>query len=150
MPFKSQAQRAWMYATHPQMARKWQAETPKGKLPTKVKTASLHAALVHNAANLGMAAKDVVKGDFGSTDLKADFDDQGALQKLYYALANPYGHHKARQLDHLDAASVWGALQAGYTGDYSTLPQFAHEDELASYAPSGEVVAERKRRQLLG
>ena len=41
MPFKSQAQRRWMYATHPEMAKRWQAETPKGKsLPKKVKKKS--------------------------------------------------------------------------------------------------------------
>jgi len=37
MPFKSEAQEKWMYATHPEMARQWQKETPKGKLPKKVK-----------------------------------------------------------------------------------------------------------------
>jgi len=37
MPFKSRAQEKWMWATHPQMARQWQKETPKGKLPEKVK-----------------------------------------------------------------------------------------------------------------
>lgn len=38
MPFKSKAQRAWMYANKPEMAAEWQSETPKGaKLPKKVK-----------------------------------------------------------------------------------------------------------------
>lgn len=38
MPMKSQAQRKWMYANKPQMAKEWEAETPKGKkLPKKVK-----------------------------------------------------------------------------------------------------------------
>jgi hypothetical protein len=37
MPFKSQRQREFMYATHPDMAKQWQKETPKGKLPNKVK-----------------------------------------------------------------------------------------------------------------
>ena len=37
MPFKSQRQREFMYAVHPEMARQWQKETPKGKLPEKVK-----------------------------------------------------------------------------------------------------------------
>lgn len=36
MPFKSDAQRRWMYANHPAMAKRWQAETPKGKLPRYV------------------------------------------------------------------------------------------------------------------
>ena len=38
IPFKSEAQRAWMYAKHPKMAKKWEAHTPKGaKLPKHVK-----------------------------------------------------------------------------------------------------------------
>jgi hypothetical protein len=38
MPFQSQAQRAWMFATKPEMAKRWQAETPKdAKLPKHVK-----------------------------------------------------------------------------------------------------------------
>lgn len=38
MPFKSDAQRRWMYAKHPAMAKRWSAETPKGiNLPDKVK-----------------------------------------------------------------------------------------------------------------
>ena len=37
MPFKSKAQRAWMYAHDPSMAKEWEAHTPKGtKLPEKV------------------------------------------------------------------------------------------------------------------
>jgi hypothetical protein len=38
MPFKSQAQRKWMFANKPEMAKRWAKETPKGKaLPKKVK-----------------------------------------------------------------------------------------------------------------
>lgn len=38
MPFKSQAQRAYMYANHPEMAKEFEAATPKGKkLPKHVK-----------------------------------------------------------------------------------------------------------------
>ena len=38
MPFVSQAQRGWMYENHPEMAKKWEAHTPKGvKLPYKVR-----------------------------------------------------------------------------------------------------------------
>lgn len=37
MPFKSQAQRKMMYAQHPEIAKRWEKETPKGKaLPKKV------------------------------------------------------------------------------------------------------------------
>lgn len=31
MPFKSQRQRKWMYENNPEMARQWEADTPKGK-----------------------------------------------------------------------------------------------------------------------
>lgn len=38
MPMKSQAQRAWMHANKPEMAKEWEAHTPKGKkLPKKKK-----------------------------------------------------------------------------------------------------------------
>jgi hypothetical protein len=36
MPFKSQKQRAWMYANEPQMAKRWEAETPAKKLPKRI------------------------------------------------------------------------------------------------------------------
>lgn len=36
MPFKSEAQRRWMHATHPKMAKRWEAETSPRKLPAKV------------------------------------------------------------------------------------------------------------------
>ena len=38
MPFKSSAQRAYLYANNPRVAAEFQAHTPKGKkLPKKVK-----------------------------------------------------------------------------------------------------------------
>lgn len=36
MPFKSQAQRGFMFAKHPGIARRFEADTPKGKLPYHV------------------------------------------------------------------------------------------------------------------
>lgn len=39
MPFKSIAQRRYMYKNHPEIAKRFEAETPKGKkLPQHVKT----------------------------------------------------------------------------------------------------------------
>lgn len=35
MPFRSKAQRRWMYANNPAMAERWEAETPKGRLPAR-------------------------------------------------------------------------------------------------------------------
>lgn len=38
MPFKSQKQRAYMFKHHPEIARRFEDETPKGKkLPMRVK-----------------------------------------------------------------------------------------------------------------
>lgn len=38
MPFKSKAQRRWMYANDPKMAARWEKETPKDtKLPERKK-----------------------------------------------------------------------------------------------------------------
>lgn len=38
MPYKSNAQRAYMHAKHPKIAARWDKETPKGKkLPEHVK-----------------------------------------------------------------------------------------------------------------
>jgi len=38
MPFKSQKQRAYLYAKHPEIAAEFEAHTPKGaKLPVRVK-----------------------------------------------------------------------------------------------------------------
>ena len=37
-PFKSEKQKKWMYANEPEMAKRWQKETSKGKkLPKRVK-----------------------------------------------------------------------------------------------------------------
>jgi hypothetical protein len=41
MPFKSQAQRGFMYAKHPEIAKRWEKETPEGKLPEHVSTRSV-------------------------------------------------------------------------------------------------------------
>ena len=38
-PFKSQAQRAYLYVNYPELAKRWEKETPKGKLPKHVKKA---------------------------------------------------------------------------------------------------------------
>ena len=37
MPFKSQAQRAWMYTNKPKMAKEWEKHTKNKKLPKRKK-----------------------------------------------------------------------------------------------------------------
>ena len=54
MPFKSQAQRRFLYATNPNVAKKFAKHTPKGKkLPERVKEAAMASAKIK-------AAKDVL------------------------------------------------------------------------------------------
>jgi len=40
MPFKSQAQRKWMYSNMPEMAKEWEDETPPGRLPARLNSRS--------------------------------------------------------------------------------------------------------------
>ena len=40
MPFKSQAQRKWMYANMPEMAKEWEDETLVGRLPSRLNSKS--------------------------------------------------------------------------------------------------------------
>ena len=40
MPFKSQAQKKWMYANMPEMAKEWEDETPAGRLPARLNSLS--------------------------------------------------------------------------------------------------------------
>lgn len=36
-PFRSQQQRKFLYANHPEIAKRWEKETPDKKLPKKLK-----------------------------------------------------------------------------------------------------------------
>jgi len=40
MPFKSQAQKRWMYANEPEMAKEWEDDTPPGRLPSRIHSKS--------------------------------------------------------------------------------------------------------------
>jgi len=47
MPFESEAQRRWMYANKPEMAKKWEEHTPEGKdLPERSKTSAFWDMLI--------------------------------------------------------------------------------------------------------
>jgi hypothetical protein len=59
MPFKSEAQRRYLYATEPKVAKRWEKETPRNaKLPERVKRkkprkSSIMTALEEGARRLG-------------------------------------------------------------------------------------------------
>lgn len=46
MPFKSQAQRRWMYANKPEMAKQWEDDTPPGRLPSRIHSKSTSQTLL--------------------------------------------------------------------------------------------------------
>lgn len=55
MPFKSEAQRRWMYANKPEMAKKWEKHTKKKKLPEKVSSESLTRKIDHALEAAGIS-----------------------------------------------------------------------------------------------
>lgn len=50
MPFVSQAQRRFMYSQHPGIARRFERETPAGKLPEKVDSSEARRIALRNMA----------------------------------------------------------------------------------------------------
>lgn len=55
MPFKSQAQRKWMYENDPEMAKRWETETPNKELPDKVRKKARRKALQQLKDQMGKA-----------------------------------------------------------------------------------------------
>lgn len=51
MPFKSEAQRVYMHAKHPEIAKRWEAETT-GKLPARVASKGADPELVKTLKRL--------------------------------------------------------------------------------------------------
>ena len=58
MPFKSEAQRGYLFANHPQVAKEFAAATPKGKkLPYKAKKQHSMAAGINKGLREGTSGK---------------------------------------------------------------------------------------------
>lgn len=73
MPFKSEAQRKFMWAKHPEMAKRWAEHTPKGtKLPEHVKKADEHKDRLP-----GGKADKSKPGDFNQRQLRAGVKVEG-------------------------------------------------------------------------
>ena len=137
MPFKSEAQRRFLWAKHPDVAREFADATPKGsKLPDKVK----HAYVLGGAAALAAlglkaaaeelrlkipdrtfhgfdAARKAAAGRANKkADCAADSNDLEKMLKDIDAPISPNTHLSTR--DPLDRATAWGApsnLSAGDT-----------------------------------
>lgn len=70
MPFKSQSQRRFMYSQHPGIAKRWEKETPSGKLPDKRK----ESADMPNMGNVFEAKGKKKKKDFGGPGKETEVD----------------------------------------------------------------------------
>lgn len=80
MPFKSEKQRKWMWANHPEMAKKWDKHTPKNKKLPKKK--SLNISIIKTAIRWSFAEltkkeiKDFVEKELERIYKSNDFKNQ--------------------------------------------------------------------------
>jgi hypothetical protein len=87
VPFKSESQRKWMYANHPEMAKRWQKHTPKGqKLPEHVEKKTMEKQAI-NEILLSLLAGGGLGGAGGATLAHKyhkhkipQYKEQGAIQ----------------------------------------------------------------------
>jgi len=124
MPFRSESQRRFMYARHPEMAKEWQEHTPEGaKLPEKLKHShALGAADALSRFGFKTAGEEIrlkiPRREFHGWDEASEGNADAlaeALDKLD-APQSPGDQLAAR--DPLDRSTAWGApsnLQAGDT-----------------------------------
>lgn len=76
MPFKSQAQRGFMYSQHPKLAKEFEAATPKGaKLPEHVSMSEGGMACMHCGGEVG---DDGYSMDLGKSE-DSEMNDDGSV-----------------------------------------------------------------------
>jgi len=115
MPFESQAQRRFMYAKHPEMAKRWEAHTPKGKkLPEHkgdkvskgtTKKAEFVRQFLLNAAKTGVTGPAALTKLAQQMTKSADFSD--AVGKAVGGLASTVPLAAAAGTIGLPAVSGW-------------------------------------------
>lgn len=126
MPFKSDSQRRWMYANEPEMAERWQNETPKGKdLPERVerKKESVDAEGLLALTKLAAAAK--VAEPISNRDLGGLIGGAGGAGvggaggwSLANMLAGMHGRSRMR-----DLATMGRGVGLGEAIENKTLPR---------------------------
>lgn len=129
MPFKSEAQRRWMYANHPAMARRWQAHTAKGaKLPEHVAAMGPDGGKNHAAKLYTLLSPEKrAKLKYGTThDLAKRESYNGArAHRRAGVVKNPIPQVPAEEWNDKHPAWVWnlapqsGKLRARATGSLS-------------------------------
>lgn len=91
MPFKSQAQRRMMYAEHPEIAARWEAETPPGPLPAKKKPSKPSTTHTRSARGGARSSTGAPKGRATSGTSKGGHASTSKAK----VKANPKGRRRA-------------------------------------------------------
>jgi hypothetical protein len=93
MPFKSDAQRRFMYAQHPGVAKRWERHTPKGKkLPARKKEAAQDRRQAFKVGFLRRLAEEGLTPTEFHTHVKNAFDPVGSTLAGLGGAAEA-GHH---------------------------------------------------------
>lgn len=113
MPFRSQSQRRFMHARHPDIAKRWEDHTPKGKkLPEHVKDASLlGASLALDRFGLKAAGEELRLKIPNRTFHGWDAAHKDVAKRGHKKLANPYGDRRTSEAlaEILSALDIAGA-----------------------------------------
>jgi hypothetical protein len=135
VPFKSEAQRRYLFAKHPDVAKEFAAATPKGaKLPDKVKSAYvLGGADALSKLGLKSAAEELRlkipersfhgfeaarKSEAERAHKKAGAEDANDLEKMLESLDAPISPNtQLSTRDPLDRATAWGTPSNLSAGD---------------------------------
>ena len=107
MPIKSDAQRGYLHANHPKIAKRWEKHTPKGDLPERVNTKEAQLRATRTA--IAHALND----NSARTQLSAAPTTAKTAANRYRPIRNPL-HGAARRLTaslFKAAAPVVGAVQ---------------------------------------
>lgn len=116
MPFKSQQQRRFMYSQHPDIARRWERETPPGKLPRKKECND-------------PIAMERIPGGLGASDDPADFDQEQLFMGIQVELEHGNDIATAMEIamDHLSEDPHYYSRLAGIE-DFKPAPMPKLED----------------------
>lgn len=145
MPFKSDAQRRFMYARHPRIAKRWQKETPKGKdLPEKVSKKS-----AAYAAGVKLALEDAGLLKTAGIDPAMALGAKRLFSSAGEGLKDFFTAKRVREaLKNLGQASESGTPKLTEKGQYlldlpgavgKTPIQMARQDVLSALKPYGIV-----------
>jgi hypothetical protein len=142
MPFKSQAQRRWMYANHPEMAKEWSEHTPKGaKLPEHVKhkKADMSTEQAYIKGFMKRAAEHGLSDEQASVLLKESAEMPEALKKALMKILK----NKKVQGDMKNRLAA-GAIGGGYLGLVGGNVKANKKDEKGKYVSKNRALDQLK------